>query len=133
MKRLSLNLLDAEAAYYAWVAWEQEESREKHARRLRTRNKRRRIQAKLKELETYLGSRHCAAITQRGSPCKRTRRLQVDHVNGRDWTPRDLEYECRLNKYLAEAKSGVPLRWLCTHHNAVDGNDRKYGRGKYAA
>lgn len=47
----------------------------------------------------------------------RTKRLQIDHVDGRDWTPRNHNAWIRAARYWREFESGVRLRALCKRCN----------------
>ena len=51
--------------------------------------------------------------------------LEVDHVNGRDWAPRDLPMHQRIARYWQEYRDGVKLRALCRRCNAKDGAHRR--------
>jgi hypothetical protein len=55
--------------------------------------------------------------------------LEVDHVDGRDWSPRSMGSLKRALRYLDELesflKTGTPrLRVLCRRCNAIDGANR---------
>lgn len=52
--------------------------------------------------------------------------LEVDHVNGRDWSARGTSSLQRILKYWREYLAGVPLRCLCRSCNAKDGNARRW-------
>lgn len=45
-------------------------------------------------------------------------RLEVDHVDGRDWQPRDFSQGERVDRYWREYRAGVALRALCRRCNA---------------
>lgn len=50
---------------------------------------------------------------------------EVDHVDGRDWVPRELSATARLQRYFAEFRAGVRLRVLCKRCNSKDGRRRQ--------
>lgn len=47
--------------------------------------------------------------------------LEVDHPEGRAWSPRSLNSYYRALRYCDEHAAGVPLQVLCRRCNAVDG------------
>lgn len=52
-------------------------------------------------------------------------RLEIDHVDGRTWSPRKFDSLKRSLKYVAEYAAGVRLRALCRSCNAKDGRARQ--------
>lgn len=96
-------------------------------RRLEARRRRERVAALWAELLALLTPPgqvpHCAH-----ERCRTRKRLQVDHVDGRDWDPARLNQETRLKRYLAEYRAGVRLRLLCIKHNGLDGRMRQRER-----
>jgi uncharacterized protein len=61
----------------------------------------------------------CAACKQTGG------KLEVDHVNGRNWSPRELSKTQRAARYWDEYDRGVKLRALCRSCNGSDGAKNK--------
>lgn len=53
--------------------------------------------------------------------CELLSALEIDHPEGRDWSPRKLSRLNRAIRYCDEYVAGVPLGVLCRHCNAVDG------------
>ncbi|MGD1045993.1 MAG: hypothetical protein ABR936_11835 [Bacteroidota bacterium] len=66
---------------------------------------------KLKELIHVLGGK-CAVIYCDSDD------LEIHHINGRDYEPRELEYSHRVSRYWQEYRAGVALGVLCSHHNS---------------
>ncbi len=52
-------------------------------------------------------------------------RLEIDHVDGRTWSPRKFDSLKRSLKYVAEFAAGVRLRALCRSCNGKDGRRRQ--------
>jgi hypothetical protein len=59
--------------------------------------------------------------------------LEVDHVDGREWSARELYFRDRVKRYWTEFLEGVRLRALCRSCNAIDGNHRRWSREAKAA
>jgi 5-methylcytosine-specific restriction endonuclease McrA len=57
--------------------------------------------------------------------CGTTRKLEVDHVDGRDWEVRRKESSARVSKYWKEHREGVRLQVLCQECNGTDGAYRR--------
>lgn len=57
--------------------------------------------------------------------CQTTERLEIDHIEGRDWDPSSLSQNQRAAKYRAEYESGVKMQVLCRSCNASDGAANK--------
>jgi hypothetical protein len=53
-----------------------------------------------------------------GRRCRAWDGLEVDHVDGRDWSPRKLNRWSRVARYWREYEAGVRLRALCRSCNA---------------
>ena len=53
--------------------------------------------------------------------CGTKTRLEVDHINGRDWTPRNVSSDTRVRRYIKEADEGK-LQVLCKSCNSSKGN-----------
>jgi 5-methylcytosine-specific restriction endonuclease McrA len=51
------------------------------------------------------------------SLCPSTKDLHFDHINGRDWEPRELSSHNRIRRYQEEAKKGL-IRILCLRCNS---------------
>lgn len=49
--------------------------------------------------------------------CASARRLQVDHIDGRDWCVRHEGLRGRVRRYWAEYRAGARLRVLCAPCN----------------
>jgi len=49
--------------------------------------------------------------------CDSKEKLEVDHINGRNYSVRRLASNSRVIRYWREYKSGVPLRVLCSDCN----------------
>lgn len=99
--------------------------RTKYNRRTRARRsaaRHERAKARHRELVKLLGGR-CAE-------CKSTHRLEIDHVDGREWRSKSLAFRDRVARYWREYKSGVYLRVLCRKCNGSLGARmrRKYPR-----
>lgn len=60
--------------------------------------------------------------------CTLLERLEVDHVDGREWRLDGVKFYQRIERYLDEYKRGVRLRVLCRSCNAIDGNVKKNGK-----
>ncbi|HEY3806043.1 MAG TPA: hypothetical protein VGL61_25720 [Kofleriaceae bacterium] len=60
------------------------------------------------------------------------RRLEIDHVHGRDWSARALSKLQRAKRYWSEYLTGVAIRALCRHCNAAGGG-RRYDRTEKAS
>jgi 5-methylcytosine-specific restriction endonuclease McrA len=56
--------------------------------------------------------------------CQTTWDLEIDHIHGRDWHPRQHELSWRISIYRREAAAGL-LRVLCSHCNGSDGARRR--------
>lgn len=72
----------------------------------------------------YARKWHAALIAQLGGRCawcSATTRLELDHKNGRTWTPRLVSWHRRIKRYREEAAAGL-LQVLCKSHNALKGN-----------
>lgn len=59
--------------------------------------------------------------------------MEIDHVDGRIWSARDLFQIDRVKRYWREYLDGVRLRALCRSCNAIDGNRRRWSRERSAA
>ncbi len=57
-------------------------------------------------------------------------KLEVDHVDGRDWKARAMSRPNRVDRYWNEYRDGVRLRALCRSCNAVDGCRRQWEKLK---
>lgn len=57
--------------------------------------------------------------------CGSADELEIDHINGRDWHPCQLDIMQRLRRYFAEAREGK-LRVLCADCNARLGSGFRY-------
>lgn len=57
--------------------------------------------------------------------CGNTGGLEVDHVDGRKWSPNELSQEQRAERYWREHDDGVELRALCRSCNGADGARNK--------
>ncbi len=57
--------------------------------------------------------------------CGEVKPLEVQHMNGRDWQPRDLSHAQRAAKYWDEYERGVKLEAWCRTCNASDGAKNK--------
>ena len=53
--------------------------------------------------------------------CGTKRMLEVDHINGRNWTPRNVSSDTRVRRYLKESKEGK-LQVLCKSCNSAKGD-----------
>lgn len=58
--------------------------------------------------------------------------LEVDHVRGRTWYGRALNFLDRIRRQWREFDRGVRLRAACRHCNASEGTRRFRGRPRYA-
>lgn len=58
--------------------------------------------------------------------------LEVDHVDGRTWYGRSLNFLDRIRRQWRELDAGVRLRGLCKSCNSRDGAVRLRGRPRYA-
>lgn len=67
----------------------------------------------------------------RCAQCFRPGAMEVDHIDGRDWSPRAASKAQRVARYWDEHDSGVKLRALCRSCNARDGAKNKQKRGDY--
>jgi hypothetical protein len=56
--------------------------------------------------------------------------LEVDHIGGRTWYGRQLNFLDRIRRQWRELDDGVPLRALCRRCSASDGSQRR-GRARY--
>lgn len=56
--------------------------------------------------------------------------LEIDHVNGRDWQPREMTTNQRIERYWKEFSTGVKLRALCRSCNGTDGAHRSHEPGR---
>jgi hypothetical protein len=63
----------------------------------------------------------------RCATCDETEGLEVDHIDGRDWSPRDLSRSQRAEKYWDEYNAGVKMQALCRSCNGRDGALNKQG------
>ncbi len=72
-------------------------------------------------LRTLSPNGRCAACNEPGA-------IEVDHVDGRDWSPRALSKTQRTARYWDELDQGVKLRALCRSCNASDGAKNKQKR-----
>lgn len=61
-----------------------------------------------------------ALLGDKCAECGGDDRLQVDHVNGRDWDIRAISAGKRVEKYWDEFLKGVALRALCIHCNSSE-------------
>lgn len=65
--------------------------------------------------------RRLALIKELGGRCalchSKRKKLEIDHVDGRDWEPRRLNRWARVNRYWREYHAGVRLRVLCRSCN----------------
>lgn len=52
--------------------------------------------------------------------CGSTVDLEIDHKEGRDWTPREVDIYSRVLRYWKEFLRGVALRVLCASCNGTD-------------
>lgn len=59
--------------------------------------------------------------------------LEVDHIDGRNWSGRAISRLQRAKRYWSEFLAGVRLRALCRSCNAVDGGGRRYDREEKSA
>lgn len=69
--------------------------------------------------------RHAELIEKLGGKCVEcaaTDRLEVDHVDGRDWKPREHSSTARVARYWREYESGILLRVLCKSCNCKKEN-----------
>ncbi len=71
----------------------------------------------------YARKWHAAMIATLGGRCawcRRTDRLELDHIAGRSWEPRALSWHRRITRYRAELAAG-PLQVPCRSCNALKG------------
>lgn len=61
-----------------------------------------------------------ALLGDKCAECGGDDRLQVDHVNGRDWDIRAISAGKRVEKYWEEFLQGVALQALCIHCNSSE-------------
>jgi hypothetical protein len=58
--------------------------------------------------------------------------LEIDHVDGRTWYGRALNFLDRIRRQWREYDAGVKLRAICRSCNGSDGSRRFRGRARYA-
>lgn len=63
---------------------------------------------------------------RRGDPERPWWFLEVDHVDGRNWSPRELSRIARVRRYWEEYRAGVRLRALCRRCNAQLGAQARF-------
>lgn len=61
-----------------------------------------------------------AALGGRCALCQRTSRLELDHIDGRTWSPRAVSWHLRIKRYREEMAAGL-LQVLCRSCNALKG------------
>jgi 5-methylcytosine-specific restriction endonuclease McrA len=72
------------------------------------------------------------ALGGRCAWCKRTDRLELDHIDGRTWSPRALSWHRRIKRYREEHARGR-LQVLCRSCNAIKGGRVEQPARRYAA
>lgn len=83
------------------------------------------------EPEPKVDGRSIADLIEKLAPsgkcqkCGDAAKLEVQHMNGRDWQPRDLSHAQRAAKYWDEYERGVELEAWCRTCNASDGAKNK--------
>ena len=55
--------------------------------------------------------------------CHTTEKLEVDHVDGRDYELAKISQDQRIIRYMREYREGKRLRVLCKSHNANAGKE----------
>lgn len=58
--------------------------------------------------------------------CGSTKRLEIDHPEGRNWSVTNFCGLTRVLRYWREYNEGVPLRCLCKKCNSRDGQARRH-------
>lgn len=56
----------------------------------------------------------------------RSQEMHINHVDGRDWEPRDFDMSRRVARYWREYESGVRLSVLCKECNSMSRNRPGY-------
>lgn len=80
------------------------------------------------QLLAILSPQERCALCQAATPAEE---LEIDHVKGRTWCGRRLNFLDRIRRQWREFERGVALRALCRSCNASDGA-RLRGRRRYA-
>ncbi len=86
------------------------------------------LQLRVSLLEVLAPDQRCASC---GDQCE-LEQLEVDHVDGRTWYGRALNFLDRIRRQWRELDQGVKLRALCRRCNASEGTRRFRGRARYA-
>lgn len=57
--------------------------------------------------------------------------MEIDHVDGRTWDGRRLNFLDRIRRQWREYRDGVRLAGVCKSCNVIDGNKRWHGKARY--
>lgn len=85
------------------------------------------LQLRVSLLEALAPDSRCAGCGARSD----LEDLEVDHVDGRTWYGRALNFLDRIRRQWREFDRGVRLRALCRRCNASEGTRRFRGRARY--